>query len=113
VGDERVPVLWLCGPPGAGKSAAAWALYARLARSGTRAAFVDIDQLGTCLPARPDDRQRYRLKERNLSSVIANFRRAGTEAVVVSGNLGVRDGISSGTVPGAFRTILPSAGLAR
>jgi adenylylsulfate kinase-like enzyme len=98
VRDERLSVLWLCGPPGAGKSAAGWALYDGLARSGARAGFVDIDQLGMCLPAPPDDPQCYRLKERNASALAANFRVAGCEALVVSGDLGPSQAISSGTL---------------
>ena len=72
--DELLSVLWLCGPPGAGKSAVGWALYAGLSRSGARVGFADIDQLGMCLPAPPDDPEGYRLKERNLSAVAGNFR---------------------------------------
>jgi hypothetical protein len=105
VRDELLSVLWLCGPPGAGKSAAGWALYAALARSGAQAAFADIDQLGMCLPAPPDDPERYRLKERNLSAVAGNFRAAGCDTVIMSGDLGTSPGISSGTVPGASLTI--------
>jgi hypothetical protein len=105
VRDGRFSVLWLCGPPGAGKSAAGWALYAGLARSAARAGFADIDQLGMCLPAPPDDPERYRLKERNLAAVAANFRAAGCDAVVMAGDLGPSPGISSGTVPGAALTI--------
>jgi len=104
VRDERLSVLWLCGPPGAGKSAVGWALYAGLARSGARAGFVDIDQLGMCLPAPPDDPERYRLKVRNLSAVAGNFRTAGCDAVVVSGHLGSSD-ISSRTDWGDSLTI--------
>ena len=89
--DERHSVLWLCGPPGAGKSAAGWALYDGLARSAARAGFVDIDQLGMCLPAPPDDPERHRLKMRNLSAVARNFRAAGCDAVVASGHLGSSD----------------------
>jgi adenylylsulfate kinase-like enzyme len=104
VRDERLSVLWLCGPPGAGKSAAGWALYAELARSGARVGFADIDQLGMCFPAAPDDPQRYRLKARNVSRVAGNFRAAGCDAVVVSGHLG-SSGISSLTVPADSLTI--------
>jgi adenylylsulfate kinase-like enzyme len=107
VRDERVPVLWLCGPPGAGKSAAGWAVYAGLARSGARAGFADIDQLGMCLPAPPDDPERYRLKERNISAVIANFRAAGCGAVIVAGDLGASPGLSSRTVRGACDHLPP------
>ena len=62
--DELLSVLWLCGPPGAGKSAVGWALYAGLSRSGARVGFAGIDQLGMCLPAPPDDPEGYRLKAR-------------------------------------------------
>ena len=102
--DERLSVLWLCGPPGAGKSAVGWALYAGLARSGARAGFVDIDQLGMCFPAPPDDPERYRLKVRNVPAVAGNFRAAGCDAVVVSGHLGSSD-ISSLTNWGDSLTI--------
>jgi len=62
VRDERHSVLWLCGPPGAGKSAVGWALYDGLARSGARAGFVDMDQLGMCFPAPPDDPEEREVK---------------------------------------------------
>ena len=105
VRDERLSVLWLCGPPGAGKSAAGWDLYTALARSGARAGFVDIDQLGMCLPAPPGDPERYRLKERNLSAVAGNFRAAGCAAVIASGDLGSSPGISPASIPGAAVTV--------
>ena len=100
--DGRLPVLWLCGPPGAGKSAAGWALYEGLARSGTRAGFIDIDQLGMCATQSPDDPDRYRLKERNLSAMAANFRMADCDALVVAGDLGPSPGLPASLVPGAF-----------
>lgn len=102
--DRRLPVLWLCGPPGAGKSAAGWSLYAGLAQSGARTAFIDIDQLGMCAPQPPDDPHRYRLKERNLCAMTANFRTAGCDALVAAGDLGPSPGLSAGLVPGAFLT---------
>jgi hypothetical protein len=105
VRDERLSVLWLCGPPGVGKSAAGWALYAGLARSGARAGFADLDQLGMCQPAPADDPERYRLKERNLSALAGNFRAAGCAALVVSGDLGSSPGLSAGTIPGVRLTI--------
>ena len=77
VRDERLAVLWLCGPPGAGKSATGWALYDGLVRSGARAGFVDIDQLGMCFPAPPHDPELFLLKERNVSVVAAKFCRIG------------------------------------
>jgi hypothetical protein len=54
-----------------------------------------------CLPAPPDDPERFRLKERNVSAVAANFRAAGCDALVVSGDLGISRAVSSGTVDSA------------
>lgn len=105
--DQRLSVLWLSGPPGVGKSAVGWALYTELARSGARAGFADVDQLGMCRPAPPDDPERYRLKERNLSAVARNLGVAGCDAAVVSGDLGPAPGISSGTIPGVSVTTCP------
>jgi hypothetical protein len=104
VRDERLAVLWLCGPPGAGKSATGWALYDGLVPSGARAGFVDIDQLGMCFPAPPSDPELFLLKERNVSAVAANFRRVGCDAFIVSGDLGLSGAISSGAVHGASVT---------
>lgn len=103
--DGRLSVLWLCGPPGAGKSAVGWDLYAGLARSDARAGFIDIDQLGMCVPPSPEDVHRYRLKERNLSAMAGNFRAAGCDALVAAGDLGPSPGLSAGLVPGAFLAI--------
>jgi hypothetical protein len=85
VRNERLSVLWLCGPPGAGKSAVGWALYAGLARSGARAGFVDTDQLGMCLPAPPDDPDGSRLTARNLADLWRAYHEAGARRLVLSG----------------------------
>ncbi|HEV2253656.1 MAG TPA: ATP-binding protein [Streptosporangiaceae bacterium] len=50
-----VPVLWITGPAGVGKSTVSWQLFTELAGSGTRTAFADADQLCMCYPAAPDD----------------------------------------------------------
>jgi hypothetical protein len=57
--------LWLFGPSGVGKSTVGWLAHRRLAGS----AFVDVDQLGLCVPAPPDDPSHHRLKARNLSDL--------------------------------------------
>lgn len=83
--DPDLPVLWICGPPCAGKSTTGWELYCELVESGTAIAYVDIDQLGMCYPARAADPDRHEIKARNLGAVLNNFRRAGAAAAIVSG----------------------------
>ena len=55
-----MPVLWITGPAGVGKSTVSWQLFAELAGSGTPTAFADADQLCMCYPAPPDDPGRGR-----------------------------------------------------
>jgi adenylylsulfate kinase-like enzyme len=47
--------MWICGAAGAGKSVAAWELFAEFAAADTRVAYVDIDQLGMLYPEADDD----------------------------------------------------------
>ena len=79
-----LPVLWLCGPPCAGKSTTAWALYQSLA-DGAAVAYVDIDQVGMCFPPQEDDPDRHQVRARNAGAVLRNFGRAGAQVVIVSG----------------------------
>jgi hypothetical protein len=88
-----LPVLWLSGPPGVGKTTVGWELFGRLS-SG----YVDIDQLGMCTPEPAGDPGRYRLKARALAAVAANFRAAGARCLVVPGVTDPRGGIEP--VPG-------------
>jgi adenylylsulfate kinase-like enzyme len=85
VRGDLTPVLWLCGPPGVGKTAVGWHLFSELTQAGVQAGFVDIDQLGMCYPEPLADPGRHRMKAQNVSAVIANFRAAGACCVVVSG----------------------------
>jgi predicted ABC-type ATPase len=81
----RVPVLWITGPAGVGKSTVSWQLFTELTRSGTRAAFVDADQLCMCYPAPRDDPGRDLILARNADVVIRNCRAAGARRVIVNG----------------------------
>jgi len=99
----QIPVLWVTGPAGVGKSTVSWQLFTELASSGTRAAFIDADQLCMCYPAPPGDPGRDRIRVRNASAVIGNYRAAGARCVIVNGvvdpALGVqRDLIEHATV---------------
>ena len=92
-----VAVLWICGPPGVGKTAVAWEVHRR-----NGGAYVDIDQLGICYPDPAADPGRYRMKARNLAAVVANARAAGVRSVVVSG---ITDPNGVEPIPGATLTV--------
>jgi predicted ABC-type ATPase len=83
--EEPLPVLWICGPSGVGKSTAAWQLYTGLTRSGVPAAFLDTDQLGMGPAAKPDDPGHQRLKARNAGAMIPNYRTAGARFLIANG----------------------------
>ncbi|RKT88017.1 Adenylylsulfate kinase [Saccharopolyspora antimicrobica] len=97
----QIPVLWLCGPPGVGKTTVAWEIRSRLIREGVDAGFVDIDQLGMCFPEPADDPGRYRMKTANLRSVVAHFQAAGARCVIVSGVLDAARGVAAEEIPQA------------
>ena len=80
-----MPVLWVTGPPGVGKSAVAWEIYRRLTHAGAGPAYVDVDQLGMCYPATASDPDRHRLKARNVACLRASFAEAGARCLIVSG----------------------------
>lgn len=80
-----VPVLWITGPGGVGKSTVSWQLFTELAGSGTRTAFADADQLSICYPAPPDDPGRDLFRARNAGVVIRNCQAAGARRVIVNG----------------------------
>jgi adenylylsulfate kinase-like enzyme len=85
VSGEVVPILWMCGPPGVGKTTVGWEIYTQLIRSRIAVGYVDIDQLGICYPEPASDPGRHRMKARNLGAVVGSFRAAGARCVVVSG----------------------------
>lgn len=99
---EPLPTLWLCGPPGVGKSTAGWELYAGLADAG----YVDIDQLGMCYPELASDPGRTLLEARILGGVVAGFRAAGASCLVVSGYVDARRGVHTGYLAGAALSVL-------
>ena len=67
---SQIPVLWITGPAGVGKSTISWQLFTELAGSGTPTAFADADQLCMCYPAPADDPGRDRIRAGNAGVVI-------------------------------------------
>jgi adenylylsulfate kinase-like enzyme len=104
IGD-LIPVLWLCGPPGVGKSTVGWEIFAQLTEAGIEAGYVDIDQLGMCYPERASDPGRHRMKAQNLGAVVANYRAAGARCVIVSGVVDPGRGLHADMVPLASLTV--------
>ena len=82
---DRMPVLWIWGAPGVGKTTVGWEIWTELSATGITAAYVDIDQLGMSLPASPADPERYGLKVDNLAAAMPHYRGAGAQLLVVSG----------------------------
>jgi len=102
--SAAVPVLWICGPAGVGKSTVSWRLYAELATAGVHVAFADTDQLCMCYPAPPGDPGRQHVKALNVGSLITNFRTAGARCLIVNGVLDPA-GLETGLLPDADVTI--------
>ena len=102
---DLIPVLWLCGPPGAGKTAVGWEIFSQLTRAGIETGYVDIDQLGMCYPEAASDPGRHRMKAQNLGSVVANFRAAGARCLIVSGVVDAARGVHDDMIPQAAVTV--------
>jgi hypothetical protein len=107
-------VLWLCGPPGIGKTTVAWELFTQLTGSGIPTGYLDIHQLGMCYAApTPDewapepasDPGRHRMKICNLDAAVANFQAAGARCVVVSGVVDSAHGVDASLIPHAALTL--------
>jgi len=95
VADDLVPVLWLTGPAGVGKSVVSWQIFSELAQAGIHTAFLDTDQLCMCYPAPPEDPGRQRIKARNVAAMLPHYRAEGARCVVANGVLDPVDGLCS------------------
>jgi adenylylsulfate kinase-like enzyme len=105
VSGGLIPVLWLCGPAGVGKTTAGWEIYSRLAQAGTEVGYVDVDQLGNFFPDPGSDPGRYRMQAENLGAVVAAFRAAGARRAIVSGVVDPAHGVYAETIPQAALTV--------
>ncbi|GAB7193321.1 hypothetical protein NUM3379_40300 [Kineococcus sp. NUM-3379] len=111
-------VLWVYGPPGAGKSTTCWELHQHLGAAGLASAHVDVDQLGMCFPARPEDPDRELIKARALGRLLPVLAREGARLLVVSGVLApstvaLATGLLGGVTPVFCRLELPDHELRR
>jgi adenylylsulfate kinase-like enzyme len=109
-----LPVLWLYGPSGVGKTTVAWEVYRRLAAEGAPVGYVDIDQIGmnygpptaeNWAPEPASDPVRYRLKAANLDAVAANYAAIGARCLVVPGILDPERGVDAARLPNTALTL--------
>ncbi|MFI9591932.1 hypothetical protein [Nonomuraea sp. NPDC052265] len=102
---DPLPLLWLSGPTGAGKSSAGWEIFARLGRGGVKAAFLDADQISLCHPA--PEGGTHRLRARNLAALWPGFRREGMRCLVLAGFVDTPEEVREYTalLPGAAFTV--------
>ncbi|MEU4541521.1 hypothetical protein AB0G15_42505 [Streptosporangium sp. NPDC023825] len=81
--NVSLPLLWLSGPTGVGKSTVGWEVFAQLSRAGVKTAFVDVDQISLCYPM--PEGVTHRLRARNLAAMWPNFRQEGVQCLVLAG----------------------------
>jgi len=105
VTDGLLPLLWLCGPAGVGKSTVSWQLFIELTRAGTHVAFADTDQLCMCYPAPPADPGRERLKAQNLNAMLTNYQAAGARFMIVNGVVDPNGGVRRDVLSRAALTV--------
>jgi adenylylsulfate kinase-like enzyme len=103
VGSDLLPVLWVCGPCGVGKTTVGWEIFSQLNSVGVRVGYIDIDQLGMCYPTPAEDPHNHRAKVANVAAAVATFRSAGARCVVVSGTVDVDQARTyADQIPGAL-----------
>lgn len=101
----EIPVLWLTGPAGVGKSTVSWQVFTEQAQAGIRVAFADTDQLCMCYPAPPDDPGRERIKAQNLGAMLPHYQASGAQCVIANGILDPIHGVYLGLLPRAAVTV--------
>jgi hypothetical protein len=78
-------ILWLCGTTGVGKSAVGWQIFEEVRRTGTTAAFVDLEQIGFCRPVPNNDPNNHYVKAQNLATMWQNFQASCARCLIVVG----------------------------
>lgn len=105
VSDARVPVLWITGPAGVGKSTVSWQIFTELDQAGAHVAFADADQFCMCYPAPPGDPTREKFKAQNIGALVPRYPAAGARCVIVNGCLDPVGGVRSELMPQAAMTV--------
>ena len=101
------PRTGLCGPVGVGKSSVGYAIFQQVYRSGTKVAYVDLDQVGLCYPSPADDPHNHRVKAQNLGVVWPAYRAAGARCLIAVGGVPSREIVMTyaGKVPDTDLTL--------
>jgi len=100
----QVPLLWITGPAGVGKSRVSWRIFTELAEAGAHVAFADADQFCMCYPAPDGDPGREHIKAKNIGALVPRYRAAGTHCMVVNGVTDVQRNIYTELMPQASVT---------
>lgn len=104
--NPKLPVIWICGAAGAGKSAAAWDLFEELAAAGKRVAYIDIDQLGMLYPEADDDPGwHHAFKGEALATLVPGYVAAGAQLLIVSGVIDPHEGPRTHLPPNTSLTL--------
>lgn len=86
-----IPVLWVVGSIGTGKSDTSFHVFSRLFRAGTHVARLDLDEVGMCHPAPVDDPENHRVKAEAMGAAWSVFERHGATCFVISGGVNTPD----------------------
>ncbi len=98
-----VPVLFLCGATGVGKSTVGFEIYMGDLRAGRTAAYLDLGQIGFCYPAADD--AGHAVKAANLAAICANYEVAGARQLILVGPVESRQAAAT------YAAALPAANI--
>lgn len=79
---ERMRIIIITGPCGAGKTSTMWKLGEILAARNISHAVIDVDEVRNFHPAPADDPFNSRLAMKNIAAMAENFRQAGARCLI-------------------------------
>lgn len=98
-----MPVLFLCGATGVGKSTVGFEIYMGDLRAGRTAAYIDLGQIGFCYPGADD--AGHAVKAANLAAICANYEAAGARQLILVGPVESRQAAAT------YAAALPAANI--